>query len=647
MVDRQFSPSLRATMWGVYALLGSLGVQPLAQAACTPASPVTVAGTTVSCTGATAGQYLINAQNVTLTNTGAFTASGALTGVIVATQNLASGVSVINQGSVDWTNAQYGGSGTGTRSVANVGYTTGNNFASATFLNETGASMSATVTTNLSANRYISGASLYAINGLASATNRGSISVTTSSTTASSGSDGIDVLGRSGTIVNGGSVLITTTGGAGGYGLAARATAGAAEVTNTGSVIVDSVTGSAAAVSVGLVAGTTAVKVTNSNLLEIKGGTAASTGRSVVELGTIASNTITQEVENQAGGVIRGDIYSYAIRLVGANTAANPVRITNAGTITGPVLTLAGADRLTQTAGSLTGDVTLGAGADTMNVSGGALVGSSFLGDGDDQLTLSGSADVTQVPQFDGGAGTDTFTADGLTLRVYTAAVTDPAKGNNLTLWETINANNGAQLRLTGDLSAGAGAGTVLVDASSVLNVQGETVPILTIQGNVNLAGSLTQANGAANNVTTVTGSFVANGTPTYVLETVLGNDASTTDKLVVNGDTSGTTTLQITNLGGAGAATINGIEVVRVNGNSAGTFVLPGPGYLIAGVYRYDLVKVGNNWFLQSKTATAGELGVYPQPVPVLTPFMLSWLGVLLGFAGFGVMRRQRQTGR
>lgn len=647
MANRQYSPQLRATVWGVCALLGSLGVQSLAQAACTPASPVTVAGTAVSCTGATAGQYLINAQNVTLTNTGTFTASGALTGAIVATQNLASGASVVNQGSVDWSNAQYGGAGTGTRSVANVGYTTGNNFSSATFLNDAGASISATVTTNLTANRYISGASLYAINGLASATNRGSISVTTSSVTASSGSDGIDVLGRSGTIVNGGSVLITTTGGAGGYGLAARATAGAAEITNTGSVTVDSVAGFAAAVSVGLLAGTTAVKVTNSNLLEIKGGTAASTARSVVELGTIASNTITQEVENQAGGVIRGDTYSYAIRLVGANTAANPVRVTNAGTIAGPVLTLAGADRLTQTAGSLTGDVTLGAGADTMNVSGGALVGSSFLGDGDDQLTLSGSADVTQVPQFDGGAGTDTFTADGLALRVYTSAAIDPAKGTNLTLWETINANNGTQLRLTGDLSAGAGAGTVRVDASSVLNVQGEMVPSLTIQGSVDLAGTLTQANGAANNVTTVTGSFLANGAPTYVLETVLGNDASATDKLVVNGDTSGTTMLQLTNLGGTGAATTNGIEVVHVNGNSAGTFVLPGLGYLIAGTYRYDLVKVGNNWFLQSKPATAGELGVYPQPVPVLAPFMLGWLGVLLGCVGFGAMRRQRQIGR
>jgi len=594
--------SVSLALYGVFAFpLTSWG-------ACTPPSPVTVAGSTVACAGSTSGQYLINAQNVAFTNSGSWTATGALLGVIYATQNLANGVSVINQGSIDWANALYGGSGTGTRSVANVGYTTGNNFTSASFLNETGASISASITSNLAANRYISGASLYTINGPASLINRGTISITNNSTTPSSGSDGIDALGRSATVVNEGTVGINIPGGAGAYGLTARATAGAADVTNSGSVTINGVGASAAAVSTGLSAGTTELKITNNGLLELKGGTSTSPTRRVIELSSLAGNTIVQQVENLAGGIIRADAFSHAIMLDGSDAVTNSVKITNNGSIEGPILTRAGSDTLIQAAGQINGNVNFGAGADNLQASGGEIIGSISMGDGNDVITLSGDIDVTQVPLFDGGAGADQFNIDGISLRAFTASANNPSLGANLTLWETVDVQNGGALRLTGDLFDSANTGILkLSNAAAALDLQDSVTTTNTIHGNFDSVGVVK-------------------------VDTVAGDSSSASDVLHITGSTAGTTELRINNLGGAGALTTgNGILVVQVDGSSSGAFALPG-GSLIVGQFIYSLQKIGSNWYLQSQantgTVQVTKTVVGPEGAPAFSgsiPFTLT----------------------
>lgn len=90
-------------------------------------------------------------------------------------------------------------------------------------------------------------------------------------------------------------------------------------------------------------------------------------------------------------------------------------------------------------------------------------------------------------------------------------------------------------------------------------------------------------------------------------LGAALSGNTSPIPKLVVSGNTSGTTTLHIRNLGGTGAQTTgNGILVVQVGLESNGQFTLPAPGYIQAGAYRYTLHKVGRNWYLQSAPANA-----------------------------------------
>lgn len=122
-----------------------------------------------------------------------------------------------------------------------------------------------------------------------------------------------------------------------------------------------------------------------------------------------------------------------------------------------------------------------------------------------------------------------------------------------------------------------------------------------------------------------VNGNYAAtNGT--LVLNTVLGNDSSSTDKLIVKGDTSGHTDVRIVNAGGNGALTTSGIEIVEVEGNSAGTF--GNSQRIVAGAFDY-FVRSGstiaganaNNWYLVSQSGSVNPPNPTPDPDPTPTP--------------------------
>ena len=98
----------------------------------------------------------------------------------------------------------------------------------------------------------------------------------------------------------------------------------------------------------------------------------------------------------------------------------------------------------------------------------------------------------------------------------------------------------------------------------------------------------------------TVTGNYAGDG-GLLIMNSVLGDDTSPANKLLVGGDVlAGTTRVTMNNLGGQGAQTVEGIEVVNVGGTSIGSFVKSGR--IVAGAYDYDLVKNGQNWYLTSQ---------------------------------------------
>ncbi|AJJ09876.1 outer membrane autotransporter barrel domain protein [Yersinia rohdei] len=115
-------------------------------------------------------------------------------------------------------------------------------------------------------------------------------------------------------------------------------------------------------------------------------------------------------------------------------------------------------------------------------------------------------------------------------------------------------------------------------------------------------AGVLSLANGRVGDVTVINGDYVGNGGSLW-LNTALSDDSSVADKLVINGNTSGSTSVRVDNLGGTGAQTLNGIELIQVNGLSDGEFIKSDR--IVAGAYDYSLVRGLNsndsNWYLSS----------------------------------------------
>ena len=173
-------------------------------------------------------------------------------------------------------------------------------------------------------------------------------------------------------------------------------------------------------------------------------------------------------------------------------------------------------------------------------------------------------------------------------------------QGTNWTLSNNVGADeafvNAGTLRLhTGSFNART---SFEIANGAELNPQGMytiTSPTFTNSGTLNLR------NGAAGaNVLTIAGDYVGNG-GVLALNTALGDDTSATDKLIVTGNASGTTNLLVTNVGGAGAQTNNGIQVVQIGGTSdANAFTLAAP--VQAGSYEYVLQKNANDWYLSSQ---------------------------------------------
>ncbi|ELI6797483.1 fibronectin-binding autotransporter adhesin ShdA [Salmonella enterica] len=145
--------------------------------------------------------------------------------------------------------------------------------------------------------------------------------------------------------------------------------------------------------------------------------------------------------------------------------------------------------------------------------------------------------------------------------------------------------------------------GKVTNEGTLVFGDSEETGAIFTLNGDLINMGTMTSGSSASTpgNTLYVDGDYTGNGGSLY-LNTVLGDDDSATDKLVITGDASGTTDLYINGIGD-GAQTTNGIEVVDVGGvSTSDAFVLKNE--VNASLYTYRLYwnESDNDWYLASK---------------------------------------------
>ncbi|EOG4032620.1 autotransporter outer membrane beta-barrel domain-containing protein [Salmonella enterica] len=122
-----------------------------------------------------------------------------------------------------------------------------------------------------------------------------------------------------------------------------------------------------------------------------------------------------------------------------------------------------------------------------------------------------------------------------------------------------------------------------------------------TVNGDVVNSSAMISGSDQPNNTLTIAGNYTGNDGHLY-LNTQLGDDSSPTDKLIVTGDTAGSTTLHITNVNGLGAKTVNGIEVIEVGGQSDGDFTLY-KGHVDINAWTYTLKQDGGDWYLRSES--------------------------------------------
>ncbi|EEG5061337.1 fibronectin-binding autotransporter adhesin ShdA [Salmonella enterica subsp. enterica] len=145
--------------------------------------------------------------------------------------------------------------------------------------------------------------------------------------------------------------------------------------------------------------------------------------------------------------------------------------------------------------------------------------------------------------------------------------------------------------------------GKVTNEGTLVFGDSEETGAIFTLNGDLINMGTITSGSSSSTpgNTLYVDGNYTGNGGSLY-LNTVLGDDDSATDKLVITGDASGTTDLYINGIGD-GAQTTNGIEVVDVGGvSTSDAFELKNE--VNASLYTYRLYwnESDNDWYLASK---------------------------------------------
>ncbi|ADO48041.1 outer membrane autotransporter barrel domain protein [[Enterobacter] lignolyticus SCF1] len=228
------------------------------------------------------------------------------------------------------------------------------------------------------------------------------------------------------------------------------------------------------------------------------------------------------------------------------------------------------------------------------DIADGDVAGGRFIKTGDGSLTLAGQTGWTADTELNAGE----LILDGVNGGAQLTSNIIGSSGSRL------NLQNGA--RLTGWIDPT----DVDIDTASRWNMTADSQV-----NNLSSAGTIaiSRPTGSDFKTLTVEGNYTGSD-GLIAMNTALGGDDSPTDKLIVHGSTAGNTRVSVTNTGGTGKQTVNGIEMIQVEGSSAGNFALT-TGTVEAGAWVYTLAKgtdaAANNWYLTSKWS-----GVVPSPV-------------------------------
>ena len=258
----------------------------------------------------------------------------------------------------------------------------------------------------------------------------------------------------------------------------------------------------------------------------------------------------------------------------------------------------------------------LGDGTKTATLSGGLTNnGTLIFNQGSNTAFATGITGSGNVEKVDSNTltltGKNTYTGDTV-LHSGTTLVgvgsTLGTKSSNA----TITVENGAQFATAGEvndniniLTGGTLAAWNAIQGNDTLSVSG----IDTVNGNVTNGGTLllSAANNSVGNNFTINGDYTGSAGSQIVMNSTLGEDNSPTDHLTITGSSFGQSKVSVNNIGGLGAQTVNGMEIVSVGGSSEAHLTLAGS--VVVGAWEYNLYQHSNgNWYLESKATPSDE---------------------------------------
>ncbi|MCX8475870.1 MAG: autotransporter-associated beta strand repeat-containing protein [Sphingomonas sp.] len=225
----------------------------------------------------------------------------------------------------------------------------------------------------------------------------------------------------------------------------------------------------------------------------------------------------------------------------------------------------------------------------------------------------TGALTITTNETYSGG----TIVSEG-TLIVGTPTSTDATLSGGGDTYVASGATLGGYGRVHGTVT---NEGTIAV-RDALAHFTGQAKGAFTINsGLVNNALAQIAGDGIGNRL--IVSNYVGGAGSIVAINTELGDDASPSDMLVIDGGTAtGSSGLRVTNIGGAGALTTgDGIRVIdAINGatTAASAFGLASP--VVAGPYEYSLYRggltAGENWYLRS----ALDCSLAPDSAPCLS---------------------------
>ncbi|WP_455923248.1 autotransporter family protein [Pseudomonas putida] len=326
----------------------------------------------------------------------------------------------------------------------------------------------------------------------------------------------------------------------------------------------------------------------------------------------------------------------------------NNVFVMTGGTILGNLVTGLGQDTISVSGGRIGGNISVSGGADVLTVTGGEVGGQVLMSVGNDRFTWDGGGTIKGVISM--GDGDDTARLANLdeTILGSTPALLGNlgndtlifdhsviTRANRYLLWETVSLINGSTLDLADTLTLGdpgSQTGRLNIDASSLLGSTNGLITAAVAGQNVTVTNAgvldLTRAGTATANQLTIVGNYSGDNGQLHIQSVLAGDDAPSDRLIVSQGTVSGTTTLNVTNMGGLGAlTTLNGIQVVEANlGATSSDTAFSLANSLSAGAYQHYLFKGGvtagseNSWYLRS-SVVAPALPVAAAPVTPTEP--------------------------